>query len=139
AVPAYVIFPDRTLIEMAERRPADLDQMARISGVGSKKLESYGALFLQVINGDATALHPQRLRLAGRESGMVFDRLAEVQVSLARGPDGIGKPMSLSQSTLRRIAEARPSTLADLDRIGDLGPARIDRFGPAFLDAIRDS
>jgi ATP-dependent DNA helicase RecQ len=38
-VPAYVIFPDRTLIEMAENRPANLDQMGAISGVGAKKLE----------------------------------------------------------------------------------------------------
>mgnify|MGYP000750722508 CR=1 FL=1 len=33
-VPAYVIFPDRTLIEMAEKRPHTLDEMARIGGVG---------------------------------------------------------------------------------------------------------
>jgi ATP-dependent DNA helicase RecQ len=41
-VPAYVVFTDRTLIEMAEARPATLDEMARISGVGAKKLETYG-------------------------------------------------------------------------------------------------
>ncbi len=56
-VPAYVVFPDRTLIEMAEKRPATLDQMARITGVGAKKLESYGAAFLEVITG-ASASHP---------------------------------------------------------------------------------
>ena len=49
--PAYVIFPDRTLIEMAEKRPATLDQMSAISGVGAKKLERYGQTFLEVING----------------------------------------------------------------------------------------
>jgi ATP-dependent DNA helicase RecQ len=135
-VPAYVIFPDRTLIEMAERRPADLDQMARISGVGAKKLDSYGLAFLAVINGAASGLHPQRMRLAGRDAGALFDRLAEVQLRLMRGEDGTGKPLSLSQSALRKIAEARPSTLSDLDRAGDLGPAKLDRFGAAFLAAI---
>ncbi|MGB1207738.1 MAG: DNA helicase RecQ, partial [Paracoccaceae bacterium] len=44
-VPAYVIFTDRTLIEMAETRPASLDDMARIGGVGVKKLERYGMTF----------------------------------------------------------------------------------------------
>ncbi len=66
-VPAYVIFPDRTLIEMAETRPAGLDAMARINGVGTKKLEKYGATFLGVINGDAPPpAHPvsQTHRLA---------------------------------------------------------------------------
>jgi ATP-dependent DNA helicase RecQ len=135
-VPAYVIFPDRTLIEMAERRPANLDQMAGINGVGAKKLESYGLAFLAVINGAAEALHPQRLRLAGRDAGALFDALAEAQLRLMRGKDGIDKPLSLSQSALRKIAEARPSTLSDLDRVGDLGPAKLERFGPAFLALI---
>ncbi|MCE6952414.1 DNA helicase RecQ [Cereibacter sphaeroides] len=138
-VPAYVIFTDRTLIEMAERRPRDLDDMAGITGVGAKKLESYGTTFLAVINGEAEDMHPQRRRLAGRDAGEVFDRLSEVQVALMRGPDGTGKPLSLPQSALRRIAEARPSTLSDLDRIGDLGPQKIERFGEAFLDVLRDA
>ncbi|MDT8857486.1 DNA helicase RecQ [Paracoccaceae bacterium Fryx2] len=138
SVPAYVVFPDRTLAEMAERRPASLDEMARISGVGAKKLESYGAAFLAVINGAAEGVHPARARLAGRDAGAVFDRLAETQLRLARGEDGTGKPLSLSQNVLRRIAEARPSTLSDLDRVGDLGPQKIERFGAAFLAAIHE-
>lgn len=137
-VPAYVIFPDRTLIEMAERRPANLDAMAGISGVGAVKLKSYGLAFLDVINGAAAALHPARMRLAGRDAGAVFDRLAETQLRLQRGEDGTGKPLSCTQSTLRQIAEQRPSTLSDLDRIGGLGPQKIERFGPAFLEVLRD-
>jgi len=138
-VPAYIVFPDRTLIEMAEKRPTSLDAMARITGVGAKKLESFGAAFLAVITGDApAALHPQRLRLAGSDAGALFDRLAEVQLALARGVDGTGKPLRCSQAELRRIAEARPSTLSDLDRVGALGHQKLERFGPAFLDVLRD-
>ena len=48
-VPAYVIFPDRTLLEMATARPASRDAMAEIGGVGARKLEKYGAIFLEVI------------------------------------------------------------------------------------------
>ena len=47
--PAYVIFPDRTLIEMAKRRPRSLDQLAGVHGVGAVKLEKYGRAFLAVI------------------------------------------------------------------------------------------
>ncbi|MEX3007280.1 DNA helicase RecQ [Hoeflea sp. TYP-13] len=52
-VPAYVVFPDATLIEMAQVRPVDLDALADINGVGPKKLSEYGAVFLGVIAGDA--------------------------------------------------------------------------------------
>ena len=50
-VPAYVVFPDRTLIEMAASQPATLDDMARINGVGLKKLERYGPAFLEILRG----------------------------------------------------------------------------------------
>jgi len=48
-VPAYVVFPDATLMEMARERPASLDEMADINGVGPRKLEGFGRLFLDAI------------------------------------------------------------------------------------------
>ncbi|SNT75940.1 DNA helicase RecQ [Paracoccus seriniphilus] len=136
-VPAYVIFPDRTLIEMAQRRPATLDEMAHINGVGAKKLERYGDAFLTVIAGEQPEMHPHRRALAGRPAGVLFDRLLEVQGRLARGEDGTAKPLSCSTSLLRRIAEMRPSDADSLARLMD--PARLERFGPAFLDEIARS
>ncbi len=48
-VPAYVIFHDATLMEMAQKRPRDKQQLATISGVGDRKLERYGDAFLSVL------------------------------------------------------------------------------------------
>ena len=48
-VPPYVVFHDATLREMAAIRPATLQQLSRISGVGSRKLDTYGPAFLGVI------------------------------------------------------------------------------------------
>jgi len=45
-VPAYVIFHDATLKQIADTRPQTLDQLRAISGVGAKKLEAYGANIL---------------------------------------------------------------------------------------------
>ncbi len=138
AVPAYVIFPDRTLIEMAEKRPQTLDQMAGITGVGAKKLESFGRAFLEVITGAGAALHPARMALAGRPEGALFDRLAEVQARLSRGEDGTAKPLSCTHSTLRQIAERRPRSLAELERLPGMGPQKAERFGEAFLATLQD-
>jgi ATP-dependent DNA helicase RecQ len=49
AVPAYVIFHDRTLAEIAARRPASLDALGEIPGVGRTKLDRYGAEVLRVL------------------------------------------------------------------------------------------
>ena len=48
-VPAYVVFSDRTLIDMAERRPRDLDAFAEVNGVGAAKLGEFGEIFLSAI------------------------------------------------------------------------------------------
>ncbi|TPJ34158.1 DNA helicase RecQ [Mesorhizobium sp. B2-8-3] len=52
-VPAYVVFSDRTLIDMAERRPRDIDDFAEVNGVGAAKLKEFGEAFLSAI-----AAHP---------------------------------------------------------------------------------
>ena len=137
SLPAYMIFPDRTLIEMAEKRPATLDQMAAISGVGAKKLSSYGAEFLSVITGALEESHPQRLRAAARGAGTVYDRLMAVQADLMRGSDGIDKPLSCSAAQLAKVAQLRDPGPEDLERV--LGERRFDRFGAAFLDVLAEA
>ncbi len=134
-VPAYVIFPDRTLIEMAEKRPRSLDDMARIAGVGAKKLERYGQIFLEVVAGDVDPVHPARRKLAGRDQGTIYDRLLEAQTRLSRGPDGIDKPLSCSASQLAKIAQLRSDDASAIERL--LGERRSERFGAAFLDVLR--
>jgi len=54
-VPAYVIFGDVALRQMAARFPQSLDSFAQISGVGAAKLEQYGAPFVAVIREYAAA------------------------------------------------------------------------------------
>ena len=48
-LPAYVIFHDSTLREMATQRPATLDELGRINGVGASKLDRYGERMLAVL------------------------------------------------------------------------------------------
>ncbi len=48
-IPPYMVFGDATLIQMAERRPTNSDELLDITGVGKHKLGSYGAIFLTEI------------------------------------------------------------------------------------------
>jgi ATP-dependent DNA helicase RecQ len=48
-VPPYVIFHDVTLSAIARQRPADVDALAKISGVGVSKLKRYGEDVLRVV------------------------------------------------------------------------------------------
>lgn len=48
-MPPYIIFPDASLQDMAEKKPKTIEEFKEIKGVGEKKLKSYGKLFLQAI------------------------------------------------------------------------------------------
>lgn len=49
SVPPYVIFHDKTLVEMSRKRPATLSEMGTIAGVGEKKLDKFGQQFLDIV------------------------------------------------------------------------------------------
>lgn len=135
SVPAYVIFPDRTLIEMAETRPRTLDDLARINGVGAKKLERYGRAFLEVIAGDAPELHPARRKLASSGAGGLYDALLESQARLIRGACGTLKPMTCSAGQLAKLAHAKPRDENGIVRI--IGERHAERFAETFLDVLQ--
>jgi ATP-dependent DNA helicase RecQ len=52
-LPPYVIFQDKTLAEIARRRPASAAALSAISGVGESKLQRYGSAVLGVLRGEA--------------------------------------------------------------------------------------
>ncbi len=51
AVPPYVVFHDRTLLELAARRPGSLAELAEVGGIGAAKLERYGEGLLELLQG----------------------------------------------------------------------------------------
>ncbi|HEU0153295.1 MAG TPA: DNA helicase RecQ [Arenimonas sp.] len=55
SVPAYVIFHDATLRAIAERRPASLEALGQVSGVGAAKLDRYGEQVLAALREAETA------------------------------------------------------------------------------------
>ena len=51
-LPAYIVFHDATLAEMARRQPGTLDELAQIGGVGARKLGAYGDAILRLVAGE---------------------------------------------------------------------------------------
>lgn len=49
AIPPYIVFSDKTLIDMCVKMPSDRQEMLEVSGVGANKLEKYGQRFLDEI------------------------------------------------------------------------------------------
>jgi ATP-dependent DNA helicase RecQ len=136
-VPAYVIFPDASLIDIAQRKPQTLDEFAECHGVGAKKLESFGRAFLEIVTAGPVALpHPARRKLAGGRSAGLFDALVDAQAGLLRGTTGADKYLVCTTTTLAKIAGARPRDHAQLMSLPGMDPLKTERFGDAFLACI---
>jgi len=60
-VPAYVVFSDATLAEMAARKPRTYNELLEVGGVGQTKLERYGDAFIAVIASDSAGSSPGAL------------------------------------------------------------------------------
>lgn len=68
-VPSYVIFADRTLIQIAQQYPRTKSALRRIHGIGDAKLERYGKIFLELINRycDSNGIKGKGLMAKGRQ------------------------------------------------------------------------
>jgi len=124
SVPPYVIFPDSTLLEMLRQQPASLADMARVSGVGARKLERYGEVFLAVLSENETA--PQ-----------VVDLRHEL-VSLARAgmtPAQIAGQLKCSEKNVYNLmAEAIAGQQLSLEQALDLPEDLLGEIQDVFLD-----
>lgn len=91
-VPPYVIFADRTLVEMATYYPMSLDSLSKIHGVGSVKLERYGQIFLEAIQ--AYCVH-RGIAEKPKEQARTSAKAASLENGVDVGFDGIHKPRHL--------------------------------------------
>ncbi|MCY1421742.1 ATP-dependent DNA helicase RecQ [compost metagenome] len=125
AVPPYVIFPDSTLLEMLRSQPGSMAEMARVSGVGARKLERYGQAFLEVLGGAA-------------ETTPVVADLRHELISLARAgmtPLQIAGQLNCSEKNVYSLlAEAIGKSQLSLEQALDLPQELLGEVQDAFLD-----
>jgi len=123
-VPAYMIFPDTTLMAMFEARPKTLKALQGISGIGTRKLEQYGQQFLEVIQG------------YDESPGNFSDTSAE-SVNLFRLGYSIGQicqTRGLKEPTIyKHLAEGLEQGLLVLTEVVELPPAEIASLEDAIL------
>lgn len=73
-LPPYIVFNDKTLIDMCNILPTDKQSMLRVSGVGASKMQKYGERFLNAIH-TFLDMHPNEIVSMSVESkDKPFDR-----------------------------------------------------------------
>ncbi|MFZ2725151.1 MAG: DNA helicase RecQ [Methylococcaceae bacterium] len=122
-VPAYVIFHDATLMAMMENKPKTLPELAELSGVGQRKLELYGAQFLEVLNSfNNTAGFSDTVSFSITlfQQGLTIEQIA-------------GQRELKTDTIYTHLSEALEQGIIPLNKVIDLDPAEIKQIEEAFL------
>jgi ATP-dependent DNA helicase RecQ len=110
-VPAFVIFPDSTLVDMCIKTPATSNEFLNVSGVGQVKLERYGERFLKAIaeflrdNGEIRADANQRIDAANSAKALPEIEVTEEPVTVSVIADKIN--CALMESGYDKISSVR--------------------------------
>jgi len=109
-IPPYMVFPDNTLKEMAQKCPTELQSLLKVSGVGEKKLEKYGDRFLELLKNaahqDSPSLslgyvHPENAR-QGYEGQRIESEIEDSEEDAGGNQLPIGMPERKQQTGIRK-------------------------------------
>jgi ATP-dependent DNA helicase RecQ len=130
-VPAFVIFHDSTLRQMATDKPRSLTTFAKISGVGKQKLSSYGQAFVDVILQVSSAPENEPEQVVKQRMPVVSDTVLASWELLKEGlsPEQVAAKRNLKLSTIythcAELVEAGELTAAEATELSDSDMQRI--------------
>jgi ATP-dependent DNA helicase RecQ len=152
-IPPYFVFPDSVLRAFAQRCPATPEDMLAVPGVGQKTLEKYGHPFLEVLRKHAPdhpgapepAPRPRRTRgkeerpgPANAREAELYGRLRSLRTELSREAQ-LPPYCVFADRTLVELAKRAPRDEAEMLDVPGIGPAKMEKYGEAFLRAIREA
>jgi len=134
SVPPYVIFHDKTLIDMARLRPLSLSDMALIAGIGDKKLNKFGQLFIDVI--EQFDIHPWMKNNLSDTINTTLSLFSE-----NRNISTVAMQRDLTDSTIfSHLSKAIESNIINIEDISEISLQDIELVQQAinFCDAEGD-
>ncbi|HAT56348.1 MAG TPA: DNA helicase RecQ [Veillonellaceae bacterium] len=158
-VPPFVIFSDATLEEMADSKPDTEQELSRIKGVGTFKLQKYGLRFLKEISSfgknqgqkkkDISEKEENVFPIQGNgmnessgenleEENFLYHFLCRIRKETA-AREGVLPYRVFSDAVLHDMAHIRPRSQEAMMGIRGIGPARWERYGSFFLKALAEA
>jgi ATP-dependent DNA helicase RecQ len=152
SVPEGMVFGDAVLDALVEARPRRPEALLQVPGVARPLAERYGAGILRAVGG---ALDQYRERKRGgdaferaapagaaqaappnAEQRQLYARLRELRTSLAREEE-VPAFCVFADRTLVEIARRHPRSETEMLAVPGVGPGKMQKYGPAFLEILR--
>jgi len=160
AVPEGLVFDDAALEALAQARPRTPEALVQVPGIGPALAERYGAALLPAIrealdrnrdrpHSEGAERRPQRRRDRAEppsgppgaapptaEERARYTRLRELRTRLAKEA-ALPAYCVFADRTLVELARRHPATKAAMREVPGVGPAKIEKYGDAFLEVLR--
>jgi ribonuclease D len=139
--PLFKIFSDRTLLEIAQRSPVEMAELAAIHGMSKGQIRRYGRQLLEVIR---TSMHhkppvlPQRTKRASDSVMNRYEKLHTWRKNRARAR-GVESDVIISRNALWELAHINPKTDEELNQLESIGAWRCETYGLEILRVLQDS
>lgn len=135
-VASYMIFPDKTLIDMERKRPKTLDQMSSVFGVGYQKLAKYGQIFLDAMAATPGQPPDEEAKPRARPSDEPDERVSpDLERCLAEAQNWKEYQTLLEACDLRHKSSPRGVVVCRLSTGKVLG--KVSRVGPAWTRVVK--
>jgi ribonuclease D len=143
--PPYKVFPDRVMILLAERKPADMEALKGVVRASSTMVRRYGEDMVAAIRAGLEDRDPlpeaprrvekPRYRYGGRDADRLFATLKDWRQDMVKR-DGVPMVMIGNNSQLKAIAGTRPATLEALAGIDELRSWQVELWGEELLEVV---
>jgi ribonuclease D len=137
--PHFKVFSNRTMLELAQMSPTNVEQLRQVHGMTSGQTRRLGKKILTTIQAGKQAPLPTRPKRQRRPPDQVlsrYDRLHRWRKERAKAR-GVESDVILSRDALWELATANPCTAADLADIALLGDWRAETYGKEILAILQ--
>ncbi|ENW6048002.1 DNA helicase RecQ [Neisseria gonorrhoeae] len=135
-IPAYMIFGDKTLRDLVEKMPQNLNGLHDIYGLGEAKTERFGHGILKVCQNAADFSHDAVIRPQTEREQQLRQKLEAWRYEQARA-ENCALHTVLSDESLADMLAATPETETDLEAVHGLGSVRAAKYGRDILAVCR--
>ena len=138
--PAFKVFGDKTLVQLAQQAPRQLDQLRSIEGMSEGQIHRYGHVLLEAIaRGRKDPPPTPPTRIAPDPDVMVRFEKLRVWRKQTAAQRGVEPDVIVSNAVLMELAQRRPRQIDQLPALPWFGPWRKQTYGPALIDVLKDA
>jgi ribonuclease D len=137
--PLFKVFGDKTMLQLAEQKPAHLNDLYGIHGMSAGQIRRYGRKLIYLIQEASQSPPPPFPQRNSRPPAAVLERYEKLhswrkERAFRRA---VESDVILSRDALWAIAQAEPRSLEELRQVKGLGPWRFQAYGPEILNVLQ--